>query len=100
MTGKFALDTASEVWYNTVYNRGGLMITLKRGDVLISKAGRKYVVSHIKRRDDAEDRIKVYSPDIRMILNGSYTEKDLRAGVLTPTGEFVDLSERGVEEDG
>lgn len=74
------------------------MITLKRGDVLINKAGRKFIVSHIKRRDDAEDLVKVYSPDIRMILNGAYTEKDLRAGVLTPTGEFVDLSDKGVDD--
>ena len=69
------------------------MIPLKRGDVVRNKFGRRFVVAYIKRLDDKEDRIKLYSPDHKIILTGYYIEKDIREGVLTPTGETVDLGD-------
>ena len=69
------------------------MILLKRGDVLVNKSGRKFVVAYIKRSDDHEDRIKLYSPKHRVILTGYYTEKDLREGVLATTGETASLDD-------
>ena len=68
------------------------MISLKRGDVVRNKFGRKFVVAYIKRGDDAEDRIKLYSSEHRVILTGHYTEAHFRNGVLTRTGEVADLS--------
>jgi len=68
------------------------MITLKRGDVVRSRSGSRLIVSYIKRRDDAEDRVKLWSPEHRVLLSGSYTEADIKAGVITPTGEWVDMS--------
>ena len=69
------------------------MLLLRRGAVVRSKSGRRFIVAYIKRLDDKEDRIKLYSPDHKIILTGYYIEKDIREGVLTPTGETVDLGD-------
>ena len=69
------------------------MILLKRGDVVRSKSGRRFIVAYVKRFDDKEDRIKLYSPERGVILTGRYTEKDFRDGTLTTIGETAELGD-------
>lgn len=65
----------------------------KRGDIVLSAAGREYVVAYVKHRDDSPDQIKLWSPRHKMILTGAYTEADIKRGLLTVTERVYDFKD-------